>query len=313
MEKARSDSENASTESECVWQLVRFLWLTLFVLLTSGFLFASSIPLVFAVDDLPTRVVSMFDFKDWHLVNDLLWDTILNVIALFPIGFVGSAVCCVISIHPQSGLRTFGIAACMSLAIAIGAEGIQIWIPMRTPSCRDVLTLETGGILGAGLWWAVGKGTMEFICRVITPVARWEGRRILRYRWLGLFALLFVACLSLNLYASPLELFLAYSRRMSVNDAWMNRPHIPLFMGPRPVHSLWIDFVPSFLSSAAVIAACILTDRVLPGGRTWQTSHVARDARRQTGSNPSCEGASTPRQMSAPDGKSALAGRRTPL
>jgi hypothetical protein len=286
--------ETANTDSQCAQQMVRFSYLTVFVLLTIGFFYASWIPFVFAANDLPTRVAGMFNFKDWHTVSDLLSDTMLNLIGFFPIGFVGGALCDVTSQRRRSGLRTFGIAACLSLGIAIGAEGLQLFIPPRTASFRDILTLETGALLGTSFWCAVGNSATAFVSRRVTPIARWGGRSIFRYRWLGLFSLLFVACLSLNLYASPGELYWAYSRHTWVNQARMNADYVFFFKVPRAGHSFWTASVASLVSSACVVATCKLVDKALPAGRTRQTLHVAHDGKEETGSKPSYPGGPSP-------------------
>jgi VanZ family protein len=264
MQKTEFEPAEASGESDGVRQLMRFLFLSTYVLLIVGFLYGSSIPLIFSIDDLSTRLLSMFRFSDWDTLSDLVFDTIINVLCFFPIGFAGGALCDLISQPRTFGARTFGIVVGLSFAISLIAEGVQLCIPLRTPSLRDVLTLEAGGVLGACAWWAISKVAIEFICGQIRPVAQWGGGRIFRYRWQGLFALLLVACFLLNLYSSPTELFVTYSRHLSVNDPRMNAEYAWLFDTPRPPHSVWTAIVTSFLSSAGLISACGLADAAIP-------------------------------------------------
>jgi hypothetical protein len=219
---------------------------------------------MFSSDDLSTRLIGMFQFNDWNTVKGLVSDTMVNVLAFLPIGFAGSALCHLISRRRQFAPRTFVIVAGLSLVISFAAEAIQLCIPMRTASMRDVLTLEVGGILGACAWRAIAEDAIEFIFRWFSHLARWGGGRIFRYRWSGLFALLFVACLALNSYASPTELFVVYCRHFSVTDARMSVVYASLFDTARPSHSVWTAFVPSLVSSVGLVAACRAADVACP-------------------------------------------------
>jgi glycosyltransferase involved in cell wall biosynthesis/glycopeptide antibiotics resistance protein len=273
----QSPGNEKSNEVQYAQRMIRFLNIALVVGLTIGFLFASSIPLIFASDDISTRFANMFRFNDWDVASDLFIDSLFNVAALLPIGFFGFALLESLATRSFHRLKAFGIVITVSFGLAILAEGLQLWIPIRTPSFRDVLTLEIGAVFGAALWWTVGKRVTAYQYRLFALVARWKVARRAGIRWLCLFFALFLACLSLNLIASPAEMYWTYSRRSMTNDEMSAYYFTSLFNSPPPKHSLWAALVPSLFATFGVVGACKMADAVLPDPSDASLSAGARE------------------------------------
>jgi len=101
------------------------------------------------------------------------------------------------------------------LLLAVVAEALQFWIPLRDPSIRDVLALECGAVLGCGLWLATGRWVTGALCRLMKLLLVIGGPRLFHLRWLALFLAIFFVCLIVSRCASPIQLFSLYRNSSS--------------------------------------------------------------------------------------------------
>jgi|SRR5580704_10855455 VanZ family protein len=239
-------------------QQVASVYITTAVLATIVFLYASAIPLVFAVPDYSVRIRGAFEPAPWD-ANQLL-DVVANVLAFVPVGFLWAAACntALQKRQPKSSLFVAVALGCLGLAVL--AEGLQVWIPLRDPSIRDVLALEWGAVLGYFLWIVAGRGTTSVLCMWIDRVYRLGGLRLFRLRWLALFLALLGLCLIVNYYASPAQLFLLYRfRSTSLQDVAFasHNASVKQTRGPLDV------IVPSALVAILILGVCRIAQSVV--------------------------------------------------
>ena len=199
-----------------VMQQIASVYITTALLATIGFLYASVIPLVFAVPNFWVRLLGAFAPSPWNSAS--LFDVAINILAFVPLGFLWAAAWS--STLPSNRLSgQFVTIALGCLGLAILAEGLQFWIPLRDPSIRDVLILEWGAILGYRLWLAAGHWTTSVLASWIDRLFRLGGPGLFRLRWPALSVAVFALCLVLNCYASAPQLFLLYRfRSTSLQD-----------------------------------------------------------------------------------------------
>jgi VanZ family protein len=228
---------------------VEWVYVTAAVVASVGFLYASTIPLVFAVPNFEKRLSGTLTVS-WN--REGLLDLAVNVLAFVPLGFLWSAACSSLA----TGRRTRGalgpvVIGCLGLATL--GEMLQFWIPLRTPSVSDILALECGAVIGYGLWNLAGPWTTACIGRCAHSLYKVGGPGLFHLRWHVLFAATFLACLIVNCYASPTQLFLLYRFRSTslhevagiLHDVSMQHRRGPLS-----------ELLPSTLAALMIVAAC---------------------------------------------------------
>lgn len=234
------------------------LYLTAAVLATVAFLYGSCIPLIFAIPDYGSRIRGAFEPAPWDLAQ--FFDVVANVAAFIPLGFLWGAAGN--SLLPRSRVKSglFVTVAMGCLGLAVLAETLQVWIPLRDPSIRDVLALEWGAVLGYGLWQRAGRATTAILSHWIERVSRPAAARVFRFRWIALFLALFPACLLMNCYASPTQLFLLYRFRSTSLDDVAFALHNANVKQSHDLRTVWL---PSLLTSLLLVAICFLAQRGL--------------------------------------------------
>jgi VanZ family protein len=239
-----------------VRQQVASIYLTAAVLATVGFLYGSVIPLIFAVPHYESRIRGAFAPSPWNLAQ--LFDVVANVSAFVPLGFLWGAACNTVVPKSRAKLDRFVTVALACLGLALLAETLQIWIPLRDPSIRDVLALEWGAVLGYGLWHAAGRGTTVVLARGIERFSPAGASPVFRFRWLALFVALFAACLAVNCYANPTQLFLLYRfRSTSLEDVAFALANANVKQAHDP-RSVWL---PSLLTTILLLGLCFAAQR----------------------------------------------------
>jgi VanZ family protein len=239
-----------------VRQQVASLYLTAAVLATIGFLYGSAIPLIFAVPDYDSRIRGAFEPSPWNMAQ--LFDVLANVAAFVPVGFLWAAACNTLLPKSRAKSGMFVTIASGCLCLALLAETLQIWIPLRDPSIRDVLALEWGAVLGYGLWERAGRTATLVLSHWIDRLSQPATAAVIRYRWAGLFAGLLAACLLMNCYASPTQLFLLYRfRSTSLEDVAfaLHNANVKQLHDPRTV------LLPSLLTAIVLIGLCFAAQR----------------------------------------------------
>ena len=146
--------EAAARRAGRAWRQVEAAYITAALLASLGFLYLSTIPWIFAAPDFDSRLEGVRASLRWDPAQPL--DPFANVLAFIPVGFLWTAAWC--SSWPKRRARAADMipVALGCLLLAILAETLQFWIPLRDPSIRDVLALELGAIIGCGLWLAAG-------------------------------------------------------------------------------------------------------------------------------------------------------------
>ncbi len=192
-------------------------------------------------------------------------DPFANVLAFIPVGFLWSAARC--ASWPKQRARAAEMiqVTLVCLLLAFLAETLQLWIPLRDPSIRDVLALECGAIIGCGLWLAAGERVTSQLCHMADPFASWTERR--SAFWLrrpALYGALYLGCVGMVKLANPIQLFLSY------RDLSTSLQHIPL---SRPdLGTPWPQSPTAVLADAAVL--CLLLIGVCRFGpravRSWK-------------------------------------------
>lgn len=239
-----------------VRQQVASLYLTGAVLATIGFLYGSAIPLVFAIPNYGPRIRGAFEPTPWNLAQ--LFDVIANVLAFVPMGFLWGAACNTLLPNSRARSGLFVTVATGCLCLAILAETLQIWIPLRDPSIRDVLALELGAVLGYELWRRAGRSITLAMSHWIERFAVANAWPLFRFRWPTLFLALFVAALMLNCYASPTQLFLLYRfRSTSLEDVAFALKNANV----KQSHDLQTVWLPSALIALVLVAVCFAAQR----------------------------------------------------
>jgi len=218
--------EAADQRAGRVWRQVESAYITAALLASLGFLYLSTIPWIFAAPDLDSRLEGVWESLRWDPAQPL--DPFANVLAFIPVGFLWSAAWCT-SWPKRRARATEMIPVAMGcLLLAILAETLQFWIPLRDPSIRDVLALEFGAMIGCGLWRAVGERATSQLCRMAEPVASWAERR--STSWLqrsALYCALYLACVGMVRFANPIQLFLTYRDiSTSLQNIPLSRPDL---------------------------------------------------------------------------------------
>jgi len=239
-----------------VRQQVASIYLTAAVLATVGFLYGSLIPLIFAVPDYESRVRGAFAPSPWNLAQ--LFDVAANVAAFVPLGFLWGAACNTLVPKSRAKFDMFVTVALGCLGLAMLAETLQVWIPLRDPSIRDVLALEWGAVLGYGLWKGAGRGTTVVLARCIERFARPGASPVFRLRWLALFLAVFAGCLMMNCYANPTQLFLLYRfRSTSLEDVAFALANATV----KQSHDPRIVWLPSLVTAVLLVGLCFAAQR----------------------------------------------------
>jgi hypothetical protein len=242
------------TEPEHVrWLLgrVESAYITVAILVSMAFLYASTVPWIFAIPDLESRFAGVLESCRWNPEQPL--DPAANVLAFIPIGFVWSAAWGTSSSNRRSRRTATIQVAIGCLALAVLAEGLQFWIPLRDPSIRDVLALECGAILGCGLWLAVGHRVTVMLCSLTDRLLWVGGTGPFRLRLLLLFAAAYLACLLIILCASPVQFFLTYRGwSISLQHIAISRPNI----GPPREHGLLAVLSMSGVAALLLVGTC---------------------------------------------------------
>ncbi len=239
-----------------VRQQLASLYLTTAVLATIGFLYGSAIPLVFATPNYLARIRGAFEPSPWNLAQ--LFDVVANVLAFMPLGFLWGAACNTLLPNSRARSGLFVTVATGCLCLAVLAETLQIWIPLRDPSIRDVLALEWGAVLGYGIWLRAGRSVTGVLSHWIERVAGPDAMPLLRFRWLALFFSLFAASLVLNFYASPSQLFLLYRfRSTSLEDVAFALQNANV----KESHDLQTVWLPSAVTALVLVAVCFAAQR----------------------------------------------------
>jgi hypothetical protein len=230
---------------------IEWAYVTAAVVASIGYLYASTVPLVFAAPNLEKRFWEMFTAVSLSRAG--LLDLALNVLAFVPLGFLWSAASssCLPTNRRTRSVR--GPVLIGSLGLATLGEALQFWIPLRTPSAGDILALECGAVIGMGLWTFCGSSATDSLGRCLLALYKLGGPRLFHLRWQILVVTTFLACLIVNCYASPTQLFLLYRFRSTslhevagiLHDASVQRGHGPLSA-----------FLPSMVAALVIVAAC---------------------------------------------------------
>jgi hypothetical protein len=211
----KTDAQLAANDAVLLHR-VRSLFAVVVVLMIAAFLYASTVPLVFAVPDYRARLAEILAPTSWQTGRSFDW--VVNCLALIPLGFCWSGA--LVNPFTTAALqrRTFSRSAGYRVArgclvVAAFAEFLQIWLPLRVPSLRDLIALESGAIVGCGLWRLVDTSTMTISCLVVQRLAPRRRRRQWVAPWMILFGLLLSTCLAINICARPARCFEMYRRR----------------------------------------------------------------------------------------------------
>ncbi|HET6329074.1 MAG TPA: VanZ family protein, partial [Planctomycetaceae bacterium] len=237
LSEARLAANRQAERNQWIFQQVESAYIAIAILGSIAFLYLSTIPWVFASPDFESRLAGVWASLHWDAAQPL--DPIANVLAFIPLGLAWSAAWSESS--PKRRWRPIETlkAATGCLVLAILAEVLQFWIPLRDPSIRDVLALECGAILGCGLWLAVGQWVTAALCRVVewltvaTP-------RLFRLRGPLVLGSTFLACLMIVVYASPVRLFWAYRKwSISLQHLPVSRPDLSAPQPPSYLSEFW--------------------------------------------------------------------------
>lgn len=207
----RTDDSPCWTDDPDVRHRAGSLFAVISILVTTAFLYASTVPLEFAVPDYRGRFTEIF--ASFGTETGRTFDWTINLLALLPLGFFWSGELASRACTRSSAERTFGRVAGGCLCLAVLAETLQVWLPLRVPALRDLVALECGACLGCGLWWLVGAQTTQLGCRIWQRCTARRTTRMPGLAWLGLFAVLMGGCLAINSWASPSQCFQMYRQR----------------------------------------------------------------------------------------------------
>ena len=195
---------------------VEWLYVTAAGVASIGFLYGSTVPLVFAVPNFEQRLLGMFTIS-WN--REGLLDLVVNVLAFVPLGFLWSAAG---SFSLPTGGRTRGalgpvIFGCLGLATL--GEVLQIWIRSVLLQPATSWRWSVAPCIGYGLWSLAGTWTTACMGRCTHSLFKVGGPGLFHLRWQILFVATFLACLIVNCYASPTQIFLLYRfRSTSLNE-----------------------------------------------------------------------------------------------
>jgi len=231
------------------WRQVESAYITAALLASLGFLYLSTIPWIFAAPDFDSRLEGVWESLRWDPAQPL--DPFANLLAFIPVGFLWSAAEC--TSWPKRRARATDMipVALGCLLLAILAETLQFWIPLRDPSIRDVLALECGAMIGCGLWLAAGERVTSQLCQMAEPFASWTERRSASWlRRSAFYGALYLASAGMVKFANPIQLFLTY------RDLSTSLQHIPL---SRPnLGTPWPQSPAAVLAVAAGVALLLV-------------------------------------------------------
>ncbi len=252
LDHARPDSKKAAERAAIAFQRVEAIYIVLAILAALAFLYASTVPLVFAVPDFDSRLEGVRASWHWSLAQPL--DPVANVLAFIPLGFLWAAAWCASPSNRRPRANEIAPVAIGCLILATTAEVLQFWIPLRDPSLRDIFALECGALFGCGLWLATGDRLTTKLCRLAERLAV-SFSRFARMRVPTLIIGTFVASLLLVIFANPVRLFLAYrDLSISLQHIALSRPNLGPPWPQGLVDVLWVSGVTAVL----LIAACLL-------------------------------------------------------
>jgi len=231
-------------------RLVESGYITLAILGSVAFLYASTVPWIFASPDFDTRIAGVLRSWHWNPVTQPL-DPAANVLAFIPVGFLWSAAWQASLKRRPRRIEAVQVAlGCLLLAVV--AETLQFWIPLRDPSIRDVLSLECGAVLGCGLWAALGEGATRRLCQLADGWLAVRPRSP-RFHLPLQLAIAFTASLVLVRVANPIRLFLAYREYSS------SLQHLPISqpsLGPSQPHGLVAIVSVSAVAAVLLVGIC---------------------------------------------------------
>jgi hypothetical protein len=251
----QTDDRPCSADDPDVRHRVSSTFAVMSILIAAGFIYASTVPLVFAVPDYRARLTGIC--ASFPTESGRTFDWTVNFLALIPLGFCWSGTLASRVSPSSSARRTFGRVAWGCLALAALAETLQVWLPVRVPALRDLIALEGGACLGCGLWWLVGAPTTNFCCRIWQRSTAGSTARLPSLPWLVLFGLLLSGCLAINTWASPSQCFQMYRHRTFSSHS----------AGPERVWNAANALLASTGTALALLGICGLGVRVLE--RTW--------------------------------------------
>lgn len=187
------------------------LFAVISILNIAAFMYASTVPLVFAVPDYRARLTEFV--ASFPAESGRTFDWTVNILALIPLAFFSSGVLVNRAATGSSPYRQYCHVASGCLALAVFAETLQLWLPLRVPSLRDLVALECGAILGCALWQILGARTTNLCVTICQRSAGWRGGWPRGLPWLTLVGFLFAGCLAINRWASPSQFFQMYRHR----------------------------------------------------------------------------------------------------
>lgn len=206
-----TDDRPSSADDPDVLHRVCSAFAVMSILIAAGFVYASTVPLVFAVPDYGARLAGIC--ATFPTESGRVFDWTVNLLALLPLGFFWSGTLASQTSPTSSARRTFFRVAWGCLALAALAETVQIWLPVRVPALRDLIALECGACLGCGLWWLIGERTTDLCCRIWHRCTAGGIGRLPGSPSLWLFGLLLIGSLAINTWARPSQCFQMYRHR----------------------------------------------------------------------------------------------------
>jgi VanZ family protein len=235
-----------------VFDQVESAYISVAILGSIAFLYASTTPWVFAIPDFESRLAGVWESFRWDPAQPL--DPIANVLVFIPIGFLWSAAWSASPTKRRWHPIETATAAIGCLVLAIVAEVLQFWIPLRDPSIRDILALECGAILGCSLWLAAGHWVTTVLCQLLDR-SRLLHPRLDRLRRSVLFGSAYFACLLIVVYASPVRLFWTYRNwSISLQHLPISRPDLS---SPQR-HGLLTELLSGAVVALLVVSACYI-------------------------------------------------------
>ena len=205
-----NDRKFALTDPDML-HCVRSMFVVVSILMTATFFYASAVPFLFVVPDYRARLTGIFAPLFWE--SGRAFDWIVNLLALVPLGFFWSGTLVDQANTVALPRRGFCRVPLGCLSVAALAEALQIWLPQRVPSLRDLVALECGAILGCSLWHLLGARTTNICCLMLHRLAVSRKSRLWTNNWGALFGFAFTLCLGINTWASPSECFEMYRHR----------------------------------------------------------------------------------------------------
>lgn len=246
---SQTQPRHRATDDARSWRRLESAFITAALFASLGFLYLSTIPWIFATPDFGSRWEGVRESVRWDPAQPL--DPFANVLAFVPVGFLWMGAWCTSSPRRRARVAD-GIRVSLGcLVLALAAETLQFWIPLRDPSMRDVLALEVGAIAGCMLWLAAG----EHVVGRLYPISesfqsRREQRSRSKLKRLAVYGAFYLACVAIVRFANPIQLFLAY------RDVSTSLQHIPL---SRPaLGAPWPQAPAAVLTVAAGVALSLL-------------------------------------------------------